>query len=103
MYSRTPIWVLQSFFEGAVMWKRLSHPNIVPFIGIATNPLQIVSEWMPKGTLMEFIERNPGTNRISLVSLFLSSYLTDNVIFSSYWMSPKVSAIFTRITSYTET
>ena len=71
MYSRTPIWVLQSFFEGAVMWKRLSHPNIVPFIGIATNPLQIVSEWMPNGTLVEFVGKNPDAKRISLVGFSL--------------------------------
>ena len=50
------------------MWKRLRHPNIVPFIGVTTDPLQIISEWMPNGTLMEFVERNPGASRIGLVS-----------------------------------
>jgi len=59
--------IKQSLFKGAVMWKRLRHPNIVPFIGVTTNPLQIVSEWMPNQTLTGFIERNPGTNRISLL------------------------------------
>ena len=53
------------------MWKRLTHPNIVPFIGVTTNPLQIVLEWMPNGTLTEFIERNPSASRIGLVSLSL--------------------------------
>ena len=51
-----------------VIWKRLRHLNIVPFIGVTTNPLQVVSEWMPNGTLTEFIEKNPGANRIGLVS-----------------------------------
>ena len=68
------------------MWKRLSHPNIVPFIGIATSPFQTISEWMPNGTLMEFVERNPGANRIGLVSPSLQSRLANNVILPSYWM-----------------
>ena len=59
------LWASQSFFEEAVI---LRHPNIVPFVGVTTNPLQVVSEWMPNGTLTEFIERNPGANRIGLVS-----------------------------------
>ena len=69
VWSRTPICKLQSFFREAVMWGRLRHPNIVPFIGITTDPLQIVSEWMPNGTLTEFVEKNPDVNRIGLVSL----------------------------------
>ena len=49
------------------MWKRLNHPNIVPFVGVTTDPLQIVSEWMPNGTLTEFVGKHPGANRIDLV------------------------------------
>jgi len=85
------------------MWKRLTHHNIVPFIGVRTNPLQIVLEWMPNGTLAEFIERNTSASRIGLVSLSLQSHPTDNVIFPSYWMQPKASTISTRTASYTET
>ena len=80
------LWALQLFFKEAIIWKRLRHPNIVPFIGVTTDPLQIVSEWMPNGVLTEFLERNPGTNRIRLVSHSLQSHLTDNVIPSSYWI-----------------
>ena len=50
------------------MWKKLKHPNIVPFVGVTTDPLQVVWEWMPNGNLMEFVTRNPGANRIGLVS-----------------------------------
>ena len=32
-------------------------------------PLQIVSDWMPNGTLTKYVETNPGVNRIDLVSL----------------------------------
>ena len=65
------LWAPQSFFREAVIWKRLTHPNIVPFIGVTINPLQIVSEWMPNGTLAEFVQEKPDVNRISLVSPFL--------------------------------
>ena len=54
------------------MWKQLRHPNIVPFVGVTTDPLQIVSEKMSNGTLTEFVNENPGANRISLVSPLLS-------------------------------
>ena len=50
------------------MWKRLRHQNIVPFIGVTQDPLQFVSEWMPNGDLMEYLGKNPGTDRIALVS-----------------------------------
>ena len=68
------------------MWKRLNHPNIVPFIGVTTDPLQVVSEWMPNGTLMEFIKENPGANLIGLVGPSLKLRSVDNVILPSYWM-----------------
>ena len=49
------------------MWKHLSHPNIVPLLGITPVPLQLISEWMPGGDLMEHIKSNPGANRLGLV------------------------------------
>lgn len=97
------LWVLQALFKEAVAWKRLSHPNIVPFIGVTENPLQIISGWMSNGTLMEFTERDPGVNRIGLVSSPQQLCLVDNVTLPSYWTQPKASAIFTRITPHTET
>ena len=50
------------------MWKKLRHPNVVPFVGVTQNPLQFVSEWMPNGDLMEYLGKNPGADRIGLVS-----------------------------------
>ena len=51
------------------MWKMLRHDNVVSFIGVTMKPLQIVSEWMPNGTLTKYVERNPGADRIGLVSI----------------------------------
>ena len=53
------------------MWKRFKHQNIVPFIGVTQDPLQFVCEWMPNGTLIEYLGKNPGVNRVDLVRFFL--------------------------------
>ena len=68
------------------MWKRLRHQSIVPFIGVTQDPLQFVSEWMPNGTLVDYLGKNPGANRIGLVSLSLSlNALLIPFFFQSYW------------------
>ena len=65
---KTALWAPQPFFKEAVIWKRLSHPNIVPFLGVTKDPIQFVSEWMPNGTLTQYVNKNPSSNRITLVS-----------------------------------
>ena len=61
----------KSFYREAVIWKRLSHPNIVPFLGIAQSKtpfLCMVSRWMENGNLAMFLKKQPGANRLDLVS-----------------------------------
>ncbi|KAF9789504.1 kinase-like domain-containing protein, partial [Thelephora terrestris] len=53
--------------KGAIVWKHLDHPNIVPFKGVTLDPPQLVSEWMPGGELREYIKKNPSTNLINLL------------------------------------
>ena len=60
----------QVFYREALLWKRLTHPNIVPFKGVTLDPLQIVSEWMPGGDLTDYIGLNPPADRVNLVSPF---------------------------------
>ena len=55
------------------MWKRLVHPNIVPFRGLTVDPLQLISDWMPGGDLVGYVNQHPGTDRLRLVSPSLSS------------------------------
>jgi len=57
----------QAFFQEAAVWKRLEHPNIVPLLGVTVAPLQLVSVRMAGGEILEYIERNPSTDRLSLV------------------------------------
>jgi len=62
-------WTPQSFLKEAVIWKRLRHPNVVPFIGVTRKPLQFVLEYMENGTLTKYVGKYPSVNRIGLVSL----------------------------------
>ncbi|KAF9785472.1 kinase-like domain-containing protein [Thelephora terrestris] len=59
--------VEKAFYKEAIMWKRFRHPNVVAFIGVTRNPLQFVSEWVPNGTLTQYVNKNPGANRIGLL------------------------------------
>lgn len=58
-------------YQEAVVWKRMKHDNIVPFLGITSAPLQHISDWMPRGDLTEYIKQHPDTDRLGLVSLIL--------------------------------
>jgi serine/threonine protein kinase len=53
-----------------VGWAWLRHENILPFIGITTQPnrFSMVSEWIPNGDIMSFIAHSPNRNVFPLVS-----------------------------------
>jgi len=56
------------FYQEVVVWKHLKHRNIVPLIGITSDPLQLISEQMPGGDLVEYIKKLPDTDRVGLLS-----------------------------------
>ena len=60
---------LQLFYQEAIVWKRMNHPNIVPFRGVTLEPHQLVSDRMEGGNLIEYINGRPGVNRLGLVSV----------------------------------
>jgi len=57
----------------AVVWYILDHPNVQPFLGIATlgsgqfQKYSLVTPWMEKGDLMTHLRRNPNTPCRSLI------------------------------------
>jgi len=55
-----------------LVWKRLSHQNVLPLLGVSVskNPqhFRIISEWMPNGSVTEYVGSNPEVNRMRLVS-----------------------------------
>ena len=58
---------VQIFYREAVMWKRLTHPNILPLLGITLTPLQLISTWMSGGDLTGYIKNHPDADRLILV------------------------------------
>ena len=73
--------IMQVFCKEVMIWKNLSHPNILPFIGAALvteerhENYEIVSEFMENGDINKFMGLNAGVNRLELVGF--DSRLTD--------------------------
>jgi len=49
------------------MWKRLTHSNIVPLLGVTITPFQLISDWMSGGDLPEYLKKHSDVNRLDLV------------------------------------
>lgn len=69
------------------MWKRLHHPNIVPFLGVPAKlpPFEIVCDWMKNGRINDYLRNHPQEDRISLVSELVS--ISAEVIYISKCLS----------------
>ena len=52
--------MLQRFCREAIIWKHLSHSNVLRFIGAIMNDQKcvMISPWMEGGTIVEFLKRN---------------------------------------------
>jgi serine/threonine protein kinase len=57
----------QAFCQEAVTWKRLTHPNILSLLGITIVPLQLISNWMSNGDLLEYLKGHSDADRLGLV------------------------------------
>ncbi|KAJ7359501.1 kinase-like domain-containing protein [Mycena albidolilacea] len=61
---------MQEFGHEAIIWRQLSHPNLLPFFGLyyLENRLCLVSPWMSNGHIIEFLKNAPpDTDRVSLM------------------------------------
>ena len=69
--------ITQRLCREIICWKYLSHPNILPLLGVSVSAdlrcFRILTEWMPRGNLIEYTKVNTGANRLILVSLFAVS------------------------------
>jgi serine/threonine protein kinase len=63
--------VKKRFYGEVVVWKRLIHRNIVPFLGVAASsdpiPLCMVSPWMENGELRKYLGETPEADRRMLL------------------------------------
>ena len=67
-------------------WRALIHPNLLPLLGVimSENQLVMVSEWMSKGNIVEFVRAEPNVDRLGLVGfssrIFISLLPDDSVV-----------------------
>ena len=59
----------QRLFQEIVIWRRLSHPNVLPVLGISQDPfpLCVITEWMLDGNIVDFTAKHSEVNRLRLV------------------------------------
>ncbi|CCM05920.1 uncharacterized protein FIBRA_08158 [Fibroporia radiculosa] len=59
-----------AFAKEAVCWRHVSHPNVVPFLGVEDSDIQfcMVSTWMPNGNLVSYLKTNPLAGRLELIT-----------------------------------
>jgi len=59
------------------VWKRLQHPNIVPFLGVPAEvpPFEVIYDWMENGRIDEYVRNNPEVDRIDLVGGFVPTLI----------------------------
>jgi serine/threonine protein kinase len=62
---------MQRFCKEVITWNALSHPNVLPLLGVVMNSRRfvMVSEWMENGNINEFVKTHRDANRIKLVWL----------------------------------
>jgi hypothetical protein len=80
------------------VWRRLEHKTIVPLLGITSDPLQLISDWMPGGDLTEYIKNNPNADRLGLVSVNYVVFDPELIPAVSYLISPKAFTFSTPAT-----
>ncbi|KAJ7267291.1 kinase-like domain-containing protein [Mycena rebaudengoi] len=63
--------VVKEFGREALIWRQLSHPNLLPFFGLYywDKRLCLISPWMENGNVLEFLRRTSASEakRISLM------------------------------------
>jgi len=61
--------LLLRLFQEVVIWRRLSHPNVLPVLGVSQKPfpLCLITEWMLDGNIVDFTAKYPEVNRPRLV------------------------------------
>ena len=57
-------------------WNTLRHPNVLPLLGVtmAETRFVMVSEWMKRGSINEFVRADPGADRLELVRFLFMTF-----------------------------
>ncbi|KAF9649193.1 kinase-like protein [Thelephora ganbajun] len=57
------------YCKEVIVCKRANHPNVLSIEGVAPKLFEfsMVSQWMPNGNMLGYVEQYPGTNRLKLL------------------------------------
>ena len=71
VYIELLITIVQRFCREVMTWKSLSHPNLLPLLGVtmSNKVFAMVSEWMVNRSINEFIKVNRDADRFELVGV----------------------------------
>lgn len=63
----------QRFAKEALLWRQLSHPNVLPIYGLYRfkNRICLVSPWMDAGDISTYLQHNPDADRLQLVCSYM--------------------------------
>ena len=91
----------QRFYRDIVGWKYVSHPNVLPFLGVSETLFEfcIINPWMPNGNIIEYIQRYQSVDRLQLVSEHRNQWERSYMI--SFWKAC-ASCLWSRISTFTE-
>ncbi|KAG6807876.1 hypothetical protein H0H92_006136 [Tricholoma furcatifolium] len=70
IYERTDVESLTKLYaKEAIVWAQLSHPNILPFLGICQfhSRQAVVTPWAENGHINDYLTKNPDVNRVLLI------------------------------------
>ncbi|KAL0576012.1 hypothetical protein V5O48_005957 [Marasmius crinis-equi] len=63
--------IILNFCREAIVWTRLDHPNIHPFLGVNKKHFApafcIITPWMENGSINEFLRKNPSHDKLRAV------------------------------------
>jgi len=59
----------QTFCREAVVWKHLTHPNVLPLLGVTIGPYQLISKWVSGGNLLGYVQKHPDADKLRLVGV----------------------------------
>ena len=63
---------IQECYKEAMLWRKLAHPNILPFFGIhrMNEGLALMSPYMEGGPANTYIQDNPNVNQVIMKTVF---------------------------------
>jgi len=65
--------IKKGFYREIARWKYISHPNVLPFIGVlekspGLDGLAIVNPWLENGNILQYVSVNPDADRFQLLA-----------------------------------